>query len=221
MEKPLRGELLTACVHSSVVHSSDGDSFYLQGHDEQANAAMLWSSSPHCSCAVVTPDAIRDPLLRPIDYPMISLPRRRSLYVCNITASLWFRDAKTEPQLSSSYTRQPLLALLFCPESSNGRTPNTVSTPKTPSHTAPAHAVHFIRNYHAAPCVPFFVRNSIRKLYATGVGRVLDRVGDCEAALAMSKADFFRDLASSFPFLGVWQELRGDVVSTVCTEVVM
>ena len=202
-----KSEHLTACVHSSVVHSSGGDSLYLQGHDEQANAAVLWSSGSHCSCAVVTPDAIRDPLLRPIDYPMISFPRRRSLYVCNITAGLWFRDTKTEPQLSSSYTRQPLLALLFCPESSNGRTPNNVSTSKTPSHATPAHAVHFVPDDHTAPCVPFFERDSIRKLYATGVGWVLDRVGDCEAALAMSKADFFGDLTGSFPFLSVWQEL--------------
>jgi hypothetical protein len=138
---------------------------------------------------------------------MISLPRRRSLYIRNITAGLWFRDTKAEPQFSSSYTRQPSLALLFCPESSNGRTPNSVSTSKTPSHATPAHAVHLVPDNHAAPCVPFFERDSIRKLDATSVGRILDRVGDCEAALAMSKADFFGDLAGSFPFLGVWQKL--------------
>src|SRR3989440_11390775 len=82
---------------------------------------MLWSPFSFRSCAEVAPDAVGDPLLRPVDHPVVPLSSRRSLYVRNITSRIWLRDTKTEPQLSSSYTRQPSLALLFRSESGNRR----------------------------------------------------------------------------------------------------
>lgn len=136
---------------------------------------------------------------------MIALSSRRSLYIRNIASRIWLGNTKTEPQFSSSHTWQPSLALLFRSESGNGRASYAVPASETPAHATPAHAIHLVCHYCTTPRVPLVKRYPIRKLYTTSVGRVLDGVGDSEAELAVSKADFFGDLACSFPFLGVWQ----------------
>src|SRR5947207_12792502 len=103
---------------------------------------MLWSTCSYRSCAEVAPDAVGDPLLRPVDHPVVPLSSRRSLYVRNITPRIWLRDTKTEPQLSSGYTRQPSLALLFRSESGNRGASNSIPASETPHHATPAHAAH-------------------------------------------------------------------------------
>ena len=78
---------LTTSIHSRIMHPLTSNPRCFQGDDQQADTPFARPSGPNSSRAIISPDTIGNPLLRAIDYIMISLPLRSGLNIRNVRPS--------------------------------------------------------------------------------------------------------------------------------------
>lgn len=79
-------EAPTTGIHTRVMHTPASHSGSSQGNNKQADTRPSRTTGPNSSSAIVSPDTIGNPFLRPIHNIVIAIPLGCSLDIGNIRA---------------------------------------------------------------------------------------------------------------------------------------
>lgn len=80
-------EARTTGIHTRVMHTPSSHTSSSQRDNKQADTRPAMTTSPNSSSAIVSPDTIGNPFLRPIHNVVLSIPLSRSADIGNIRTS--------------------------------------------------------------------------------------------------------------------------------------
>lgn len=78
----------TTRIHTRVMHTPSSHTRSSQGNNKQADTRPARTTSPNSSSAIVSPDTIGNPFLRPIHNVVLPIPLGCSADIGNIRTSL-------------------------------------------------------------------------------------------------------------------------------------